>query len=160
MPLRASNFHYHELKHVVIIGDSEYIRREWKTLWNMPKLTVVNVSVCGQCGRERLAQASPLSRADLRAVSISKANMCVVVSARSHSPHDDPTLADKEALLASLNVKAMRFDSQFLSSSVATLIGGGDSDAICVGTQIPMITELGLSAPSCCTVNTLCMYSE
>ena len=43
MPLRASNFHYHELKHVVIIGDAEYIRREWKTLWNMPKITVVNV---------------------------------------------------------------------------------------------------------------------
>ena len=27
MPLRASNFHYHELKHVVIVGSVEYIKR-------------------------------------------------------------------------------------------------------------------------------------
>ena len=43
MPLRASNFHYHELKHVVIVGSVEYIRREWKTLQNLPKISVLNV---------------------------------------------------------------------------------------------------------------------
>ena len=45
MPLRASNFHYHELKHVVIVGSVEYIRREWKTLQNLPKISVLNVSI-------------------------------------------------------------------------------------------------------------------
>lgn len=44
MPLRASNFHYHELKHVVIVGSVEYIRREWKMLQNLPKISVLNVS--------------------------------------------------------------------------------------------------------------------
>lgn len=44
MPLRASNFHYHELKHVVIVGAVEYIRREWKMLQNLPKISVLNVS--------------------------------------------------------------------------------------------------------------------
>ena len=44
MPLRASNFHYHELKHVVIVGSVEYLRREWKTLQNLPKISVLNVS--------------------------------------------------------------------------------------------------------------------
>ena len=44
MPLRASNFHYHELKHVVIVGAVEYLRREWKTLQNLPKISVLNVS--------------------------------------------------------------------------------------------------------------------
>ena len=44
MPLRASNFHYHELKHVVIVGSVDYIRREWKTLQNLPKISVLNVS--------------------------------------------------------------------------------------------------------------------
>ena len=44
MPLRASNFHYHELKHVVIVGAVDYIRREWKTLQNLPKISVLNVS--------------------------------------------------------------------------------------------------------------------
>ena len=45
MPLRASNFHYHELKHVVIVGSVDYIRREWKTLQNLPKISVLNVSM-------------------------------------------------------------------------------------------------------------------
>ena len=45
MPLRASNFHYHELKHVVIVGAVDYIRREWKTLQNLPKISVLNVSM-------------------------------------------------------------------------------------------------------------------
>lgn len=44
MPLRASNFHYHELKHVVIVGSVEYIKREWKMLQNLPKISVLNVS--------------------------------------------------------------------------------------------------------------------
>lgn len=43
MPLRASNFHYHELKHVVIVGDVEYLKREWKTLYNLPKISILNV---------------------------------------------------------------------------------------------------------------------
>ena len=28
MPLRASNFHFHEIKHVVIVGEVDYIRRK------------------------------------------------------------------------------------------------------------------------------------
>ena len=44
MPLRASNFHYHELKHVVIVGDVDYLKREWKTLHNLPKISILNVS--------------------------------------------------------------------------------------------------------------------
>ena len=35
--------------------------------------------------------------------------MCVILSAKIPS-NDDPTLADKEAILASLNIKAMTFD--------------------------------------------------
>ena len=43
MPLRASNFHFHELKHVIIVGNVEYIKREWKTLQSLPKISVLNV---------------------------------------------------------------------------------------------------------------------
>lgn len=49
MPLRASNFHYHELKHVVIVGSVDYIRREWKMLQNLPKISVLNVSCFTVC---------------------------------------------------------------------------------------------------------------
>ena len=45
MPLRASNFHYHELKHVVIVGDVEYLKREWKTMFNLPKISILNVKL-------------------------------------------------------------------------------------------------------------------
>lgn len=130
MPLRASNFHYHELKHVVIVGSVEYIRREWKMLQNLPKISVLNVSstssftcredLWGQRLERKVSyldlfliphadQGSPLSRADLRAVNVNLCDMCCILSAKVPS-NDDPTLADKEAILASLNIKAMTFD--------------------------------------------------
>ena len=43
MPLRASNFHYSELKHVVVVGNKDYIRKEWKNLGNFPKISVLEV---------------------------------------------------------------------------------------------------------------------
>ena len=44
MPLRASNYDYSELKHVVIIGDKDYICKEWRTIHNFPKISILNVS--------------------------------------------------------------------------------------------------------------------
>ena len=44
MPLRASNFHFDELKHVIIVGNVDYLRREWKTLYNFPKVHILAVS--------------------------------------------------------------------------------------------------------------------
>ena len=43
MPLRSSNFKYEELKHVVIVGDKDYIKKEWKSLQNFPKITILDV---------------------------------------------------------------------------------------------------------------------
>ena len=56
-----------------------------------------------------ILDGSPLSRADLRSVNVNLCDMCVILSAKVPS-NDDPTLADKEAILASLNIKAMTFD--------------------------------------------------
>ncbi|CAG5136345.1 unnamed protein product, partial [Candidula unifasciata] len=95
MPLRASNFHYHELKHTIIVGNLEYLHREWKTLQNFPKLSIL--------------PGSPLNRANLRAVNINLCDMCVIVSAKDRNM-EDPNLVDKEAILCSLNIKAMTFD--------------------------------------------------
>ena len=88
MPLRASNFHYHELKHVVIVGAVEYLRREWKTLQNLPKISVLNVSKYVFPQKDTVSplwiplQGSPLSRADLRAVNVNLCDMCVILSAK------------------------------------------------------------------------------
>lgn len=59
--------------------------------------------------KDDISQGSPLSRADLRAVNVNLCDMCCILSAKVPS-NDDPTLADKEAILASLNIKAMTFD--------------------------------------------------
>ncbi|CAI4223380.1 unnamed protein product [Auanema sp. JU1783] len=138
MPLRASNFHYHELKHVVIVGDLEYLRKEWKTLYNLPKISILN--------------GSPLSRADLRAVNINLCDMCVIISARVPNT-EDTTLADKEAILASLNIKAMQFDDTLGFYPMRPVDANGSPlnspSAIAMhrkgarfGTNVPMITEL------------------
>jgi potassium large conductance calcium-activated channel subfamily M alpha member 1 len=44
MPLRASNFEYEELKHVIIVGDKDYVRKEWKSLANFPRINILSVS--------------------------------------------------------------------------------------------------------------------
>ena len=118
MPLRASNFHFHEIKHVVIVGEVDYIRREWKTLQNLPK-----ISVLAGC---------PRNREDLRAVNVNLCDMCIILSAKVDgelsgilvlniyisalqvpSSTEDTSMADKEAILATLNIKAMTFDDTF-----------------------------------------------
>ena len=61
----------------------------------MPKISVLN--------------GTPMSRADLRAVNVNLSDMCVILSAKI-SNVDDPSMADKEAVLASLNINAMTFN--------------------------------------------------
>jgi len=137
MPLRASNFHFHELKHVVIVGDVDYLRREWKTFQNLPKISILD--------------GSPKSREDLRAVNINLCDMCIILSAKVPNSNDDTTLADKEAILATLNIKAMTFDDTFGTVKVP---GASDSKTplgspvvlqrkgTVFGATMPMITEL------------------
>ncbi|XP_059162077.1 calcium-activated potassium channel subunit alpha-1-like isoform X3 [Physella acuta] len=136
MPLRASNFHYHELKHVIIVGNLEYLHREWKTLQNFPKLSIL--------------PGSPLNRANLRAVNINLCDMCVIVSAKDRNM-EDPNLVDKEAILCSLNIKAMTFDDTVgliqSSSNTKTFVPGGFSPLLeakrsQAGANVPLITEL------------------
>jgi len=138
MPLRASNFHFHEIKHVVIVGEVDYIRREWKTLQNLPK-----ISILAGC---------PRNREDLRAVNVNLCDMCIIVSAKVPSSSDDSSLADKEAILATLNIKAMTFDDTF--GALAKNPNPSDSRSplgntivlqrrgTVFGACMPMITEL------------------
>uniref|UniRef100_A0A4W3IEJ9 BK channel n=1 Tax=Callorhinchus milii TaxID=7868 RepID=A0A4W3IEJ9_CALMI len=144
MPLRASNFHYHELKHIVFVGALEYLKREWETLHNFPKVTIV--------------AGTPLSRADLRAVNINLCDMCVILSANQNNI-DDTSLQDKECILASLNIKSMQFDDSIgvlqansqgftppgmdrASPDNSPVHGIVRQTSITTGANIPIITEL------------------
>ncbi|XP_076016560.1 calcium-activated potassium channel subunit alpha-1a isoform X2 [Genypterus blacodes] len=144
MPLRASNFHYHELKPIVFVGSLEYLRREWETLHNFPKVSIL--------------PGTPLSRADLRAVNINLCDMCVILSANQNNI-DDASLQDKECILASLNIKSMQFDDSIgvlqansqgftppgmdRSSPDSSPVHGFVRQAsVTTGSNIPIITEL------------------
>ncbi|XP_053269903.1 calcium-activated potassium channel subunit alpha-1 isoform X4 [Pleuronectes platessa] len=144
MPLRASNFHYHELKHIVFVGSLEYLKREWETLHNFPKLSIL--------------PGTPLSRADLRAVNINLCDMCVILSANQNNI-DDASLQDKECILASLNIKSMQFDDSIgvlqansqgftppgmdrSSPENSPVHGLVRQTSVTTGANIPIITEL------------------
>ncbi|XP_038148922.1 calcium-activated potassium channel subunit alpha-1a isoform X4 [Cyprinodon tularosa] len=144
MPLRASNFHYHELKPIVFVGSLDYLRREWETLHNFPKVSIL--------------PGTPLSRADLRAVNINLCDMCVILSANQNNI-EDASLQDKECILASLNIKSMQFDDSIgvlqansqgftppgmdRSSPDSSPVHGFVRQAsVTTGSNIPIITEL------------------
>uniref|UniRef100_A0A8C9EK08 Potassium calcium-activated channel subfamily U member 1 n=1 Tax=Pavo cristatus TaxID=9049 RepID=A0A8C9EK08_PAVCR len=92
MPLRATNFLYHELKDIVLLGPLEYLQREWKFIQNFPKLW--------------LFSGSALSCADLKAVNVQDCSACVILS--SNTPiSNNPSLVDTESILATLNVRSM-----------------------------------------------------
>ncbi|KAM9809380.1 calcium-activated potassium channel subunit alpha-1a isoform 17-T21 [Syngnathus typhle] len=153
MPLRASNFHYHELKPIVFVGSLDYLRREWETLHNFPKVSIL--------------PGTPLSRADLRAVNINLCDMCVILSANQNNI-EDASLQDKECILASLNIKSMQFDDSIgvlqansqgftppgmdRSSPDSSPVHGFVRQAsVTTGSNIPIITELdkpGKALPS------------
>uniref|UniRef100_H3B8L1 RCK N-terminal domain-containing protein n=1 Tax=Latimeria chalumnae TaxID=7897 RepID=H3B8L1_LATCH len=132
MPLRASNFHYHELKHIVFVGSLEYLKREWETLHNFPKVSIL--------------PGTPLSRADLRAVNINLCDMCVILSANQNNI-DDASLQDKECILASLNIKSMQFDDS-IGVLQANSQGGNKWWYIFGGTKIGGgVVVLGFTPP-------------
>lgn len=77
--------------------------------------------------------------------------MCCILSAKVPS-NDDPTLADKEAILASLNIKAMTFDDTIgvLSQANGSTEGGSPVGSPIIlqrrgsvyGANVPMITGI------------------
>ena len=136
MPLRASNLRsgvrwtiwfqivshcrYHELKHVAIVGNADYVAREWDSLSNLPRISVLH--------------GSPMCRADLRSVNINLCDLCIILSARVPAA-TDPGMADKvgyfpfqqpftnlvfmqEAILATLNINAMTFNTDLAEAGL------------------------------------------
>ncbi|KFW63392.1 Potassium channel subfamily U member 1, partial [Pygoscelis adeliae] len=152
MPLRASNFIYHELKDIVFLGSLEYLQREWKFIQNFPKLW--------------LFSGSALSCADLRAVNVQDCASCAILSSNT-TASSNPSLVDTESILATLNIRSVQGKS---SSAPLVLLGffsgfekGQDQDAVfgarALGNQsqpcykrIPITTELK-SSPNAQFIN-------
>ncbi|CAB4012107.1 calcium-activated potassium channel subunit alpha-1 isoform X25, partial [Paramuricea clavata] len=148
IPLRASNLQPSELKKIVFVGDGDYLRKEWEQLCNFPEINVM--------------PGSPFNRADLNAVNANLAAMVVVLSPivqAADALNDNQAFADKEPIMASLNLKAMSFDdvaTVLQREMVAHLSADGENDSKVsqpnrilsmsklqeISAVLPMITEL------------------
>uniref|UniRef100_A0A1I8F7H2 BK channel n=1 Tax=Macrostomum lignano TaxID=282301 RepID=A0A1I8F7H2_9PLAT len=104
MPLRASNFHFHELKHIIFVGNLDYMRRDSAS---SGRLAAQPIQPEG--GEHHLAE------------------ICIVLSSKQNSNMDDPTLVDKEAILCSLNIKAMISGFDALSVRILTELAVDDN---------------------------------
>ncbi|XP_010289621.1 PREDICTED: potassium channel subfamily U member 1, partial [Phaethon lepturus] len=137
MPLRATNFIYHELKDIVFLGPLEYLQREWKFIQNFPKLW--------------LFSGSALSCADLRAVNVQDCAACAILSSNT-SASSNLSLVDTESILATLNIRSMQGKSS--SATLDAVFRGralGNQSQTCYK-RIPITTELK-SSPNAQFIN-------
>ncbi|XP_041089352.1 calcium-activated potassium channel subunit alpha-1-like [Polyodon spathula] len=126
MPLRAGNLTRAELRTVLLLGSLHYLQREWEHIHYFPKIYIL--------------PGSPLCRADLRAAQVSQCASCLILSASSDSSLE-PSLQDKESVLASLNIQAMQFPDSRPGSSLAGSPHPGADDAK------PPVRQSGLRVP-------------
>ncbi|XP_065651376.1 calcium-activated potassium channel slowpoke isoform X3 [Hydra vulgaris] len=99
LPLRASNILPSMLKKVVILGNSDFLQREWLSLENFPDVHIV--------------AGSPFNRQDLRTINVNTADMCILLSPGSTNTDDmeHEALSDRKVISLTLNLKAMQFET-------------------------------------------------
>nr|CDS20750.1 potassium large conductance calcium activated [Echinococcus granulosus] len=122
LPLRASNIPAHELRPIIFLTSHEYIAEEWREMENFPDIYFL--------------PGSPLNRRDLWAARIQLCSVCVVIGVSENNQVDDPYLLDKEAILCSLNIRALKIPPS-LRQSVSEEIAARSS-----GAEIPLLTSL------------------
>ncbi|XP_062510417.1 calcium-activated potassium channel subunit alpha-1-like [Corticium candelabrum] len=142
-PLRSHHIEIEDLKQVVFVGNSEYLRREWPCLEQFEKVGVI--------------EGSPLDGNVLQKAALNYCDMCVILSPRPNDKQgasiEDFTLMDKESVLASLNIKGMKYNE--LENNPLVLHAGGPSVVgtearkrrarerpVIDGSDIPTLTEL------------------
>ncbi|XP_055331625.1 calcium-activated potassium channel slo-1-like [Paramacrobiotus metropolitanus] len=127
LPLRSSNIPYEELQEIIILGDVGYLEKEWHYIYNLPKLFIV--------------KGSALNRADLRSINLYSCGMCVILGSPglTEKKNSDSTMVDKNVILATLNVRSMRFSRAERDAVEAFL---PDETPRETGYDIPLITDL------------------
>ncbi|KAI6215640.1 hypothetical protein M3Y94_00408700 [Aphelenchoides besseyi] len=91
--LRAPNIPSHLLKQIVILGDKNYLTKEWSELESLPLIWIVD--------------RKPRSHANLLAVGVDRCAMCVVIGSDHNSSDKEPLLVDQEALLTTLKIHTL-----------------------------------------------------
>ncbi|KAL7840003.1 hypothetical protein SRHO_G00266610 [Serrasalmus rhombeus] len=133
MPLRASSLTSLELKTVVFLADPLYFSREWPSIQYFPNVFFL--------------PGSPLCGADLKALSVERCVMCVVLNAFSCVRVHEPAMQDKETILFCVNLYSVRFSQEL--NLKHTRSPGHDfawtSGPLCLprtGATVPLLVEL------------------
>ncbi|KAM3177254.1 hypothetical protein ACTXT7_004916 [Hymenolepis weldensis] len=122
LPLRASNLPASQIRPIIFLTSHEFISEEWHELENFPEVYFL--------------PGSPLSRRDLWIARIQLVSVCVVIGVSETVQVDDPYMLDKEAILCSLNIRALKIPPS-LRQSVSD-----DIAARSIGAEIPLLTAL------------------
>jgi potassium large conductance calcium-activated channel subfamily M alpha protein 1 len=157
LPLRASNYFYEELKPIVFVGDTGFLKKEWKSICNFPKIYIAEVDSKMRIYWSDFStffnfslKGSPNSRTLLRSVNIQNSDMCVIISSLD-CDSKDKCLSDKSAILCSLNIKAMNFNDSIgllsrshniLPPGMAPLDTAYERIDVKSGHHVSIITEL------------------
>ncbi|KAL7836940.1 hypothetical protein AOLI_G00282240 [Acnodon oligacanthus] len=123
-----------ELKTVVFLADPLYFIREWPSIHYFPNVYFL--------------PGSPLCGADLKALSVERCVMCVVLNAFSCVREHEPAMQDKETILSCVNLYSILF-SQELNLKHTRSPGHRDfaptSGPSCLpqtGATVPLLVEL------------------
>lgn len=84
-----------------------------------------------------------MSRADLRALKIKLCKTCVILSAKLPEK-TEPALADKEIIMAALNIKSMNFGSNFLTGPAEE--DQGENPPLLKSNGIPILLDLAFAS--------------
>ncbi|OQV21010.1 Calcium-activated potassium channel slowpoke [Hypsibius exemplaris] len=148
LPLRSAVIKPEEIRDIVILSDHAFMRKEWQYILNLPRINIV--------------RGTALNRADLRSVTLNTCKMCVILGAPStgvQMVNVDNALIDKSVILATLNVRAMKFSEdeavEMVSSQPPSEMGSvSETDSMYqqrksmqtrarqTGYEVPLITDL------------------
>ena len=86
-----------------------------------------------------LMEGSPLNRADLRAISVNTCRTCILLSSQ---PPDklEPVLADKEIVMAALNIRSMTFGEG--AAEVADKKAGAGTNSVNILLDLSFVTNV------------------
>lgn len=123
LPLRASNIPANELRPIIFLTSYEFIAVEWDELEHFPAVYFL--------------PGSPLNRRDLWAARIQLVSICVIIGVSETVKVDDPYMLDKEAILCSLKIRALK-----IPPSLRLSVSGDIAEARSSGAEIPLLTAL------------------
>lgn len=127
LPLRNSNLPTVEVKKVLLLGQREYIEKEWKDIDEFQDVYFM--------------EGSPIRREDVISAGVQNCLMCLILSSALQSKATDPNLVDKETILSFLQIKGCR-GTETVQDTTNTTRYRLSEKPIRNRAQIPIISEI------------------